>query len=315
MLHHLNFKHLRYFLVVAQEGSITQACKVLHLTPQTVSTQIKQLESALDTDLFRKEGRRLVLTEAGHQAVHYAEQIFSLGESLQEHLQTPEVSIKKFKVGLVDVMPKLVACELLEPALTQTPPMRLECREGPIESLLSELASQKLDLILTDKPVDSSFHIKAYNHMLGESGLSVFAHPKLAEKYAKSFPESLHGAPFLMPTTDTALGHDLKQWLKQNDLSPNIVMECVDSALINNFGLSGKGLFCGPSVLEDVYHEQFKVVPIGKIPEIRERFYAITLERRIKHESVLAITQTARTVLLNTPAVSSVQENQSPDQV
>lgn len=300
MLHHLNFKHLRYFLVVAQEGSITQACEVLHLTPQTISAQIKQLESTLDTELFRKDGRRLVLTEAGQQALRYAEQIFALGESLQMHLQQPELTTLPFKVGLVDALPKLIACQLLQPALQQEPPLRLECREGSMESLLSELATQKLDLILADKPVDSSFHIRAYNHVLGDSGLTIFAAPKLAEHYQHNFPQSLNGAPFLMPTADTAMGLALRHWFESHNIRPKIIMECVDSALINSFGQNGSGLFCGPSVLERSYHAQFKVQPLGRIDDVREHFYAITLERRIRHDGVLAITQSARELLIST---------------
>ncbi len=297
MIHHLNFKHLRYFMIVAQEGSIVRACEKLNLTPQTISGQLKQLEQTLGVALLQKEGRRLILTDAGKQALDYAEQIFAMGESLQEQLLNPSQSVRLFSVGIADVLPKLVAYRLLEPALELDEPVRLECREGNMETLLADLATHRVDMVLTDRPVDAGFSIRAYNHLLGDCAMSLFAAPEVAESYRQGFPKSLHGAPLLMPTDDTMIGSSLKKWCDSQGIRPNIVVECVDHALLATFGQAGKGLFCGPSVLEPQIERQFSVESIGRIESIRERFYAISLERRIRHPGVLAVTNTARRIL------------------
>jgi len=297
MLHHLNFKHLRYFLVVAQEGTIARAAESLAITPQTISGQLKLLEENLGTSLFQKQGRQLVLTPAGEQARDYAEQIFAMGESLQAALANPGESRRPFNVGIADVLPKLVSYRLLEPVLALDEPVRLQCREGSMETLLADLAAHRVDMVLTDRPVDSTFPVRAYNHLLGECSLSLFAAPQLAAKYAENFPASLNGAPMLMPTDDTVIGASLMKWYDSQGLRPQIVVECVDHALLGTFGQAGSGIFCGPSAMEEAIEQQFNVSTLGRIESIRERFYAISLERRIRHPAVLAVTRSARRVL------------------
>lgn len=297
MLHHLNFKHLRYFLVVAQEGTIARAAESLAITPQTISGQLKLLEENLGTSLFQKQGRQLVLTPAGEQARDYAEQIFAMGESLQAALANPGESRRPFNVGIADVLPKLVSYRLLEPVLALDEPVRLQCREGSMETLLADLAAHRVDMVLTDRPVDSTFPVRAYNHLLGECSLSLFAAPQLAAKYAENFPASLDGAPMLMPTDDTVIGASLMKWYDSQGLRPQIVVECVDHALLGTFGQAGSGIFCGPSAMEEAIEQQFNVSTLGRIESIRERFYAISLERRIRHPAVLAVTRSARRVL------------------
>ena len=297
MIHKLNFKHLRYFLVVAQEGSISRACERLNLTPQTISAQIKVLEETLEVELFHRRGRRLELTEAGKQTIGYAEQIFSTGEALQSHLRSVETSTQPFSVGIADVLPKQVAYRLLEPIFELDEPVRLECREGSMETLMADLTAHRVDMVLTDRPIDSSFHIRAYNHLLGECSTSLFAAPSLAKQYSVDFPTGLHNAPILMPTEDTVIGSNLRHWFQKSSIRPRIVVECVDNALLATFGQAGKGLFCGPTALQKEISNLYNVEPVGEISEIRERFYAISLERRISHPAVLAITNTARGIL------------------
>lgn len=297
MLHHLNFKHLRYFLVVAQEGTIARAAESLAITPQTISGQLKLLEDSLGTALFQRQGRQLVLTPAGEQARDYAEQIFAMGEALQSHLANPGESRRPFNVGIADVLPKLLSYRLLQPVLELDEPVRLQCREGSMETLLTDLAAHKVDMVLTDRPVDSTFPVRAYNHLLGECSLSLFAAPNLAEQYAENFPASLNGAPLLMPTDDTVIGASLMKWCDSEGLRPQVVVECVDHALLGTFGQAGSGIFCGPSAMEPAIEQQFNVKTLGRIESIRERFYAISLERRIRHPAVLAVTSQARKVL------------------
>ena len=294
MLHHLNFKHLRYFMVVAQQGSISRAAESLHLTPQTISAQLKLLEQTLNTQLFNKEGRKLVLTPAGRQCLTYAEEIFAMGESLQDRLSGDHQALRLFTVGIVDVLPKLAAYRILEPALELDEPVHLECQEGSMERLLAELAINKIDMILTDRPVDTNYKVRAYNHALGESGISLFATPALAAQFKTNFPQSLDGAPMLMPTSDTSVGASLLHWFSSQGLRPKIIVDCVDRALLGTFGQAGKGIFCGPSLLEKEIEQQYHVEAIGQINDIYERFYAISLERRISHPVVLAITQQAK---------------------
>lgn len=297
MIHKLNFKHLRYFLVVAQEGSITRACERLNLTPQTVSAQLKSLEEALDTVLFQRRGRSLELTEAGLQAISYAEQIFSTGEALQAHMREVKSNVQPFSVGIADVLPKQVVSRLLEPIFELRDPLRLECREGSMETLMADLTGHKVDMVLTDRPVDASFHIRAYNHLLGECSTSLFAARDLAEQFQPDFPDSLAEAPVLMPTEDTVIGSNLRRWFRRQEIQPQTVVECVDNALLATFGRAGKGLFCGPTALQQEIASLYGVEVVGEIEDIRERFYAISLERRISHPAVLAITNTARRLL------------------
>lgn len=294
----MNFKHLRYFLIVAQEGSINRASDKLHLTPQTISGQLKLLEQELGTPLFKKRGRNLKLTKAGQHALNYAEEIFMLGDELKQSLQDPsQRKIQRFKIGIADVLPKLITYHLLQPALKITDSTRLVCEEGPLPSLLADLATQKLDLVLADRPLDASFHIRGYNHLLGECGLSFFATRGDAERYRDNFPHSLEGAPMLMPSPDTERGIGLARWFERQKIRPDIQVECADTALIEAFGLSGAGIFCAPTVIEQQMTRQYGVEVIGRMDDLRERFYAISLERRVSHPGVLAVCNAARMAL------------------
>lgn len=296
-IHNLNFRHLRYFMVVAQEGSIARASKRLNLTPQTISGQLKTLEEMLDIELFERRGRRLELTDAGRQALEYAEEIFSLGEAMQRQLYRAESPHRRCAIGIADVVPKSIAYRLLTPALELEEPVRLECREGSMESLLGELIGNRVDLILADRPMDAGAHVRAYNHLLGQTGISMFAVPALAARYREGFPQSLNGAPLLLPTDDTVAGATIMKWLHARQIDPRVRVECVDSALIDTFGHAGTGLFCGPSVLEGELQRQHGVELIGRLEGIRERYYAISLERQIRHPGVQAITHRARELL------------------
>lgn len=290
----LNFRHLEYFYVVAREGGIARACERLHLTPQTVSGQISQLEDALNVRLFERRGRGLVMSEMGRVVYRYAEQIFNLGEELGDALRgTPGSGPLEFHVGVLDCIPKTIAYKLLRPAL-QSLEMKIICREGPIESILSELAVHKLDMVLADMPLTSSYNIRAYNHELGESGISFFAGPDLAKKCNGSFPAKLHNAPMLMPTDNSTIRRSIMKWFDDIEVTPRIVGEFDDSALLKSFGHAGVGLFFLPTVIENEIRSQYNVKVIGRTAEVREKFYAISPERSIKHPAVAAICDSAR---------------------
>ena len=294
----LNLKHLHYFWVVASHGSIVDASAVLHLTPQTISGQLRQLEESIGSKLFEKAGRNLVLSDTGRMVFNYADEMFRLAGDLQDALQgrTSEKDLV-LKVGIAMVVPKLLAYRVLEPAMHMPREIRMVCHEAPLVDLLADLAVHKLDVVLADSPVSPALNIRAYNHVLGESPISFFATPRTAAGYRRDFPRSLDGAPMLMPTTNSSLRRALEQWLEHEDIRPRIVAEFEDRALMKAFGEAGTGVFTSPTAVEDDVVSKYGVEIIGRAESLRERFYAISAERRIKHPAVAAITAAARTDL------------------
>jgi LysR family transcriptional activator of nhaA len=291
----LNYHHLLYFWTVAKEGSIARAGEKLSLTQATISAQVSAFEKSLGEKLFNRIGRRLVLTETGRVAFRYADDIFSLGRELMDTLKgRPTGQPLRFRVGVADVMPKLIAQRLLEPAFQIAQPLRIICHEGKTESLLAQLVLHELDLVLTDSSVGSGIKVKVFNHLLGECGLSIFAPGKTAAQYRRHFPRSLDGAPFLLPTDNTAMRRSLNQWFDNENIQPVIVGEFEDSALLKVFGQLGKGLFAAPSAIDSEVEEQHRVRLVGRLNHVRERFYAISVERKLKHPAVIAICESAK---------------------
>ena len=285
-----NFRHLYYFWIVAKEGSITRAADRLGLAIQTVSAQLALLEQSTGKSLFNVQGRRMVLTEAGRIAMRYADQIFLLGEQLQEALASSEIDrTMRLTVGLSDSLPKLISSRLLEAALALPERVKLICYEDQFESLLGELSVHKLDVVLTDRPVPPGTPLRVFSHLLGETEISLFGLPAMAEKYRVNFPLSLNGAPILLPTRNNAIRGRIDFWLESNDLHPDIIGEFDDNALLHTFGRNGRGLFPAPSLLAKDVLEQFNAVPVGAMAQVREQFYAISNERKIKHPAVEAI--------------------------
>jgi LysR family transcriptional activator of nhaA len=297
----LNFKHLRYFWAVAASGTIARAAEALHVTPQTISGQLRELEEQLDVSLFQKSGRNLVLTDTGRLVFSYADEMFRLGSELQDVLagRIPGAALT-LTVGVAMVVPKLLAYRVLEPVLAMQEPVRLICHEAPLADLLADLSVHKLDIVLADSPMSPTLNIRAYNHPLGESGISFFAAKSAARKYATRFPKSLDGAPMLMPTGSSALRRMLEQWFERERLKPMIVAEFEDRALMKAFGEAGAGIFTSPTTVEDDVVAKYGVRIIGRTSDIKERFYAISAERRIKHPAVVTITETARSQLFTT---------------
>ncbi len=286
----LNYRHLYYFWVVAKEGSITRAAERLDVAVQTISAQLALLEQSVGKALLAPQGRRLVLTEAGRVALSYADQIFLLGEQLQEVLTEPDIGrTMRLTVGLSDSLPKLTASRLLEAALNLPSKVKLVCHEDDFESLLGELSVHKLDVVLTDRPVPSGTTLRVFSHLLGESELMLFGLPQLAERYRANFPAGLTGAPLLLSTRNHAVRGRIDHWFESHDLRPDVVGEFDDNALLNTFGRNGMGLFPAPSALAKDVREQLGAVPVGELTQVREQFFAISNERRIKHPAVEAI--------------------------
>jgi LysR family transcriptional activator of nhaA len=294
----LNYHHLLYFWTVAREGSITRATRVLRLAQPTISTQIRRLEQQIGAPLFERRGRSLVLTDVGRTVYGYADEIFSIGRELLDVLRGgPAGRVPRFAVGVTDGVPKLVARRLLEPVFALEGPVQLVCREGPIPRLLAELALHALDLVIADEPIPPQVGVRGFSHLLGECGIAIFGTARLVTRYRRGFPRSLDGAPMLVPTPESVLRRGLEQWFASCDIRPHVVAEFDDSALIKVFGQTGRGLFAGPDAIEQEICRQYGVRRLGRIGEVRERFYAISAERRLKHPCVVALTETARGTL------------------
>lgn len=293
----LNYHHLLYFWMVMREGSITAASERLRLAQSTVSAQLKQFEQNLGTKLFRRVGRGLEPTEMGLLVFRYAEQIFSLGRELMDSVHGRSLSgPSSLRVGIADVVPKLVVHSLLKPAGKLSGTFRLACHEGKDEQLLADLALHQLDVVLSDTPFRSNLGIKAYNHLLGECGVSFLATEKLASPLRGGFPHSLNGQPLLLPMPMSTERAKIDAWLERFHLRPIVVAEFDDYALLKVFGQEGAGIFLTPTVIENEVRKQYQVSLIGRTEKIRERYYAISVERIIKHPAVIAISEAAHDI-------------------
>jgi len=299
----LNYHHLFYFWTVAKEGTVTAAAKELHLARTTITAQIRDLEKSTGAKLFRKSGRYLELTEFGQHVFRYAEEIFSIGRELSDFMRTGQPGMnKKFVVGMPDVVPKLVAFELLKPAIHHPEGFQIVCHEGKLPDLMADLALHRLDLIIADSVAPPTVDVKAYNHRLGECGLSFLAVPELARKYRRNFPWSLNSAPVCLPTDHTAVRRSLNHWMDDNDIHPKIVAEFEDSALLKVFGQSGLGIVPIPTAIEKEVKSQYSMQLVGRLDEIVDRFFAISVEKRVHHPAVLAIVKQARSKIFDQSA-------------
>ena len=295
----LNYHHLLYFYTVAREGSVTKASQVLRLAQPTLSGQIRKLEEAFDEKLFLREGRNLALTDVGRMVYRYADEIFSLGREMQDALRgRPTNRPARLLVGISDAVPKLVCHRLLETALKMEEPVELVLHEGKTNDLLGALALQEYDMVLTDAPLGPSVRVKAFNHSLGGCGVGFFGTPDLARRHRRGFPESLDDAPMLLPTSNTSLRHSLDLWFEELDVRPRSVAEIEDTALLKVFGQHGTGIFAAPIVVADEIRKIHGVQLVGRTDEVREQFFAITVERRISHPAVAAIADEARRGIL-----------------
>lgn len=294
-MRNLNLKHLRYFWVVASQGSIAKAAEILFITPQTISGQISELEKQVGSKLFRKEGRNLVMTDTGHLVFSYADEMFRLGNELQDVLEghNPGQSIT-LKIGIAMVVPKLLAYRVLEPVLQMQEQARLVCNEAPLVDLLADLSVHKIDVVMADSPVNPVLNIRAYNHELGQSGISFFSTPAQADRLASGFPHSMDGEKMLMPNHGSHLRRSLEAWFQKHQINPQVVAEFEDRALMKAFGQGGAGIFTSPKAMKEDVLQKYGVECIGETDEISERFYLISAERRIKNPAVSLITQTAR---------------------
>lgn len=306
----LNYKHLRYFWMVAKSGSIARASEQLHLTPHAISGQLAQFEDALGVALFDRKGRRLVLTDVGKKLLLYADSIFALGDDALEMLRNPgEQQAKRMVIGVADSVPKSVASRLLKPVLHQTDVVRLICHEGRLATLMADLAIHRLDAVLADRPMPPNVSVRAFSHLLGESAMSLFGAPELRARLTGPFPGLINGAPFLMPGEDVAFRTGLVQWLAANRLAPKVVAEFDDLALLKAFGQEGEGLFVAPTAIAAFICDQYKVEWLGDLPDVSEQLYLITTARRLTHPAMIAMTRVAREEIFPSTGAASARNN------
>lgn len=296
----LNYHHLLYFWVVAREGGLVAAGKVLRLSHPTLSAQVHALEDRLGEKLFVKVGRKLALTDMGRVVYRYADEIFTLGREMVDTVKGRATGQPlRLNVGVAEAVPKLLVRGLLQPALSLPEPVRLVCFEAPFEELLTDLAAHTLDIVISDAPVPSGSSVRAFTHLLGDTGVSFFGTPSLVKTYKRGFPESLDGAPVLLPLENLTLRRSLNQWFDRHDVKPRVVAEFEDSALLKAFGADGIGLFAAPTVVEKEIRSQYGVQLLGEVKGVKEHFYAVSVERRLRHPAVVAISGAAREELFS----------------
>jgi LysR family transcriptional regulator, transcriptional activator of nhaA len=294
----LNYHHLLYFWTVVREGGMSRAAERLRLAQPTVSAQVRLLEQTLGEKLLERRGRRVVPTEVGRVVYGYADEIFSIGRELLGTLKgRPSGRAPQLTVGVANAVPKLIVHRLLRPAIDAAGPVHLVCREGNPEQLVSALATHALDVIISDAPAPPHVRVRVFNHLLGESGLSFFARGKLVPRLRRRFPKSLMELPWLLPTSNTSLRRGLDQWFEARNLHPQVLAEFEDSALMDAFAEEGGVAFPSPTAIEKQVCRHYRVQVIGRTDAVRERYYAVSAERRIKHPAVAAITAAAQDVL------------------
>ena len=293
-MRHLNYKHLRYFWTVANEGSIARASESLHITPQTISGQLKLLDEEVGEPLFQRAGRGLVMTDTGRLVKQYADDIFSLGSELSQMVRGRQAEQSVLNVGIVKSIAKLIAYRVLQPAIKAEQPVHLVCIEGDLENLLAELAVHRLDLVISDRPIPVGMSVKAYNHSLGGSVIAFFSKPATVSRYQSGFPESLRGAPMLLPSRGSAMRRELDDWFERVGVEPHVVAEFDDSALLKMFGTAGAGVFPAPNAIAPEIEHMYGARVIGLAENVRETYIAISPERRLRQSSVLDIIERAR---------------------
>lgn len=293
-MRHLNYSHLQYFWTVANEGSIARAAELLHITPQTISGQLKLLDEAVGEPLFQRAGRGLVLTDTGTLVKQYADDIFALGGELAQVVRGRQAASQVLNVGIVHSIAKLISYRVLQPVVAADSGMRLSCVEGDLDELLADLAVHRLDLVLSDRRMPVNTSVKAYNHTLGDSAIALFSKPSAIRRYKANFPQSLDGAPMLMPGRGSAMRRELDDWFEQVGIEPRVVAEFEDSALLKMFGAGDAGVFPAPHAIAPEIERMYSARVIGMAEGVRETYLAISPERRLKNPAVLSIIERAR---------------------
>ena len=291
----LNYHHLLYFWAVAKEGSLRRASEVLHVSQPSISSQLKQLEESLGAPLFTRTTRRLILTDTGQTVLEYAEEIFSLGHELLTAIrQEPGQRPLRLHVGVADSVPKIIVRQHLTPVFELGRMVRVICREGSLEELITQLAGHKLDVVLADEPSTSALRVRTFNQRLSTSAVVLCAAPVLTKRLAKNFPRSLDGAPAILPVGEMALRRQLEHWFDSHRIRPRVVAEVEDTALLTDLGAQGLGFVPVYSAVLDEIARSSRLQRVGIAKGLRMEIFAITAQRRLQHPGVVAMTVKSR---------------------
>lgn len=298
----LNYHHLLYFWTVVREGGVARASRTLRLAQPTISGQVRALEAAIGAPLLEKRGRTVVPTDRGRMVYRYADEIFGLGRELMQVCRgTAPDGVARLVVGISEALPKMVVGRVLEPIFDKdAEPVHLVVNEGRHEDLVADLARYRLDLVLSDEPTSTTTRVGAFSHTLGDSGTSILAVPSLARELRRGFPGSLTGAPMLLPDVRVPFRRALVAWLEKHDIAPRVISEIGDSALLKVFGARGFGVFAVPTVVEAEVIKQYDVALVGRIDDVRDQYYLISGERRLKHPVIARVVRLARARLFAT---------------
>lgn len=295
LLNHVNFHHLYYFWAVAKAGSIRNASAQLLLAPATVSRQIKELESKLRVRLLERSNQSIKLTREGDFVFGVCNELFGLARELVDGVgANNEAKPVRITVGIAGVIPKLLIYKVLEPTLHLREPVQIVCLEGAPSKLMSDLASRNIDLVLTDAPIGPHSNARSSSHLIAECPVVVCCDAALAAKYKRGFPNSLHTAPVLLPTNNSAFRASLDTFFMEHGIIPDVRGEFEDSTIIEVFGEAGLGLFFVPAVIQKEVQTRFHCEVLGHLDKVIARFFAVVPHRRISNPATLAIIESTR---------------------
>jgi LysR family transcriptional activator of nhaA len=295
LLNRVNFHHLYYFWVVAKSGSIRRASEQLMLAPPTVSRQIRELESKLNAKLILRTNQNIALTREGEYVHHVCDELFGLARELVDGLASDlHTKPLRLKVGVAGVIPKLLVYKVLEPALHLRDPVQIICMEGAPSKLIADLSNQALDMVLTDSPIGLYSNVRSYCHLIAESPIVACATAEMAERYRSGFPQSLSGAPILLPSANSALRTSLDQHFFENGIEPEVRGEFEDSTVVKVFGEAGLGIFFVPAMIQKEVQRNYRCEVIGQLDNVDSKFYAVAPHRRIRNPATMAVIESAR---------------------
>jgi len=281
----LNYHHLRYFWVIANENNLTRAAEKLHVSQSALSIQLRQLEESLGQKLFDREGRRLSLTEAGRITLDYADAIFRTGDELVSLMHgRPAGTRQLLRVGAVSTLSRNFQLELVRPLLQRTD-IELVLRSGSLRELLAQMHTHTIDLILSNRPVPRDAQANWHCHLLDEQAVSLVGKPALVEQ-AFCFPRDLETTPLLLPSIESEIRAAFDFLLEQAGVRPLVIAEVDDMAMLRLLARESGHLALVPPVVVMDELRQGLLVEHYQIAEIRERFYAITPSRRFPNEAL-----------------------------
>ncbi|MER2514548.1 MAG: LysR family transcriptional regulator [Nitrosomonas ureae] len=287
----INYHHLLYFKLIAEEDSVSKAAEKLRLSQSTLSAQLKQFEDTLGVKLFERHHKKLVLTDQGKVTLEYAKNIFSMGNELFEVLNDKMTPSRiSLHVGALDSVPKQVTLQITKEAF-KIGKCHVSIIEGRADEIFRELTAHRLDLVITNF-IPTAIEVKGLVHrVLSNRVVSIFG----AEKFKplrKGFPESIQGQPFVMPTYDSKMRYNLEHWLKTRSIKIDAVAESQDIGLKKLMAIDGLGLIPAASHTVNRQVLSGELFEIGKLTSMHEELYLVSAQRKIENPIAKALFKT-----------------------